>query len=81
MQFVVGQTPMLTVHSAPLRISAATVPLIRWIEGRTHGPFTAATLAEAFPAIAFATLVEVLRLCVRAQFLRLLWFPSLAQPH
>jgi hypothetical protein len=77
MHFVLGRSPMLATPSAPLEISAGTAPLMRWMEAQTRGPFTAAALADAFPAIPFATLADVLRLCVQAQFLRLLWFPPL----
>ncbi|MFO1324196.1 MAG: cupin domain-containing protein [Burkholderiales bacterium] len=75
--FVVGQTRKLTRAAANVEISATTVPLIRWIEGRTDGPFTGGELAAAFPDEPFAALKQVLELCVQTQFVRLLGFPAL----
>jgi ribosomal protein L16 Arg81 hydroxylase len=75
--FEVGITRKLRRPVAQLGISASTVPLLRWIEGRTSGPFTAGELEAAFPNEEFSTLKQVLELCVNTQFLRLLWFPSL----
>ncbi len=75
--FEVGITRKLRRPAAQLEISASTVPLLRWIKGRTSGPFTAGELEAAFPNEEFSTLKQVLELCVNAQFLRLLWFPVL----
>ena len=79
--FRLGITRKLTRPFEQLEISATTVPLLRWIEDRTDGPFTASELAAAFPNAPFPTLKQVLELCVQAQFLRLLWFPALERPH
>jgi hypothetical protein len=75
--FEVGVTRKLTRAAAQVEVSSTTVPLLRWIEGQTHGPFAAGDLAAAFPGESFATLKQVLQLCVQTQFLRLLWFPAL----
>ncbi|MCC6197897.1 MAG: hypothetical protein IT518_25880 [Burkholderiales bacterium] len=75
--FVLGVTRKLSRPVVQVEVSATTVPLLRWIEGRLHGPFTAGELAAAFPAEPFPTLKQVLELCVQTQFLRLLRFPML----
>ncbi|HTP98046.1 MAG TPA: cupin domain-containing protein [Casimicrobiaceae bacterium] len=81
--FRVGVTRKLTRPAAQMEVSATTVPLMRWIEAQTHGPFAASDLAAAFPDESFATLRQLLQRCVQAQFLRLLWFPALVagEPH
>ena len=50
--------------------------MLRWIEARAAA-FAAGELAAAFPDRPFAAVKQVLELCVRAQFVRLLWFPTL----
>ncbi|MEP7328295.1 MAG: cupin domain-containing protein [Betaproteobacteria bacterium] len=72
-----GHTTSLTVPMAQADIVATTVPLLHWIDAQIHGPFTAQELQRTFPDVPFATLKEVLELCVKAQYLRLLWFPAL----
>ncbi|MFO1325147.1 MAG: cupin domain-containing protein [Burkholderiales bacterium] len=81
LEFLLGHTDALTRSAGQVEVSAATLPLLRWIEARTEGPFTGAALQAAFPQIPFQTLKEVLDLCVQTQFLRLLWFPALAAVH
>lgn len=78
--FLLGVTRKLNRPVGQVEISAATLPLLRWIEGRTHGAFAASELAAAFPDEPFAALKQVLELCVQTQFLRLLWFPPLERP-
>jgi hypothetical protein len=75
-----GHTASLTQRSAHADISAATLSVFQWIEAQTTGPFSGAAVQAAFPAAPFAVLKDVLSLCVRAQFLKLLRFPSLGTP-
>jgi hypothetical protein len=76
--FLLGHTANLTRRSAPAQIAAANIPVLRWIEAQTAGPFAGAALQAAFPALPYATLNELLDLCAQRQFVRLLWFPELA---
>jgi hypothetical protein len=62
-------------------VAPENVPLLRWLEARTGGPFRVAELSAAFPRVPLPSLREVLRLCVEAQFLRLLWYPALEAAH
>ncbi len=79
--FLVGHTEALARRIVQVEISATTLTLLRWMEAQTDGPFTGADFAAAFPEESFAVLRQVLDLCVRAQFLRLLWFPLLDRRH
>ncbi len=63
--------PVLQVELAPGGVS-----MLRWIEARAAA-FAAGELAAAFPDRPFAAVKQVLELCVRAQFVRLLWFLTL----
>lgn len=73
----VEQTPTRSQLAAKFDVPASAISTFRWIEAQTEGPFTTAALQAAFPALPFATLSEVLQLCVKAQFLKLLWFAPL----
>ena len=75
-----GHTASLTQRSAHADISAATLSVFQWIEAQTAGPFSGAAVQAAFPAAPFAVLKDVLSLCVRTQFLKLLRFPPLGTP-
>ncbi len=81
LRFVAGHRPSLAREFAGIEITPATVPLLRWIEARTHGPFAVAELAAAHPQVPQAALKDLLRLCVQAQFLRVLWYPALDAMH
>ena len=76
LRFIAGQRPFLSRHVGALEITAATEPLLRWLEERS-GAFTFAECADAHPDVPAATLKEVLRLCTQAEFLRVLWYPAL----
>jgi len=75
-----GHTASLTQVSTQADISAATLPVFQWLEAQAAGPFSGAAVQAAFPATPFAVLKDILCLCVRAQFLKLLRFPSLGAP-
>lgn len=81
LSFRLGLTPSLSRPAGQVEFPASSLPLLQWIEARTDGPFTAAALQAAFPAIPFATLKDVLSVCVQVQYLRLLWYPALAAVH
>ena len=49
-------------------------------DAQTSGPFSAAQMQAAFPEESFAGLKGYLELFVKAQFLKLLWFPLLEPP-
>ena len=70
----------VTAQSAKIAVPAASLPLFRWLEAQTSGPFSAAQMQAAFPAEPFVDLKSYLELCVKAQFLKLLWFASLEPP-
>ena len=80
-QFEIGQTPPLTRGTGEVDVSEATVPILRWMEAQSRGPFAASALLAAFPGLAFADLKPVLEICVQTQLIRLLWFPELAVSH
>jgi hypothetical protein len=73
----VDQTPTRSQLVAKFNVPAPAMSTFRWLEAQTQGPFTAAALQAAFPALPFAALSEVLQLCVKGQFLKLLWFAPL----
>ena len=75
---MLGHTTSLTTVVAQVDVVAANVPLLQWLDARKDGPFDVQSFQQAYPAVALATLKEVLELCVKSQFLRLLWFPALA---
>jgi len=77
LRFVTGQRPAVARELAGIEISPAVVPLVRWIESRTQGPFTVADLLAAHPQASLPALRDLLRVCVQAQFLRILWYPTL----
>jgi len=82
LRFVVaGHNPLLAQEVFACEVAPDNVPLLRWLETRTGGPFTVAELSAAYPQVRLAALQEVLRLCVQAQFLRLLWYPALDAVH
>ena len=56
-------------------ISASVIPLLDWIAGQ-GGAFSAGELAEGFPQAPFDFVRKLLDKLVRAQYLRLLWFPQ-----
>ncbi|WP_158595831.1 JmjC domain-containing protein [Oleomonas cavernae] len=58
-------------------ISPSVIPLLDWIGGRA-GAFTAGELAGRFPEAPFDFVRKLLDKLVRAQYLRLLWFPALS---
>ena len=78
LRFVVaGHNAVLAQETVACEIAPDNVPLLRWLEARTGGPFTVAELSAAFAQVPLPALHEVLRLCVKAQFLRVLWYPAL----
>ena len=78
---VAGHRPVLAQELGTCEVSPGTVPLLRWLEARTHGPFTMADAAAAHPEVPLLTLKDVLRVCAQAQFLRVLWYPALDAVH
>jgi len=76
-RFVVAVTRKLDRTARQADLAPGAVQMLRWIEAR-RDPFSATALAAAFPAEPFAAVKEVLELCVQTQYLRLLWFPALA---
>jgi len=81
LRFVAGQRPFLSRQVGALEITAATEPLLRWLEDHHSGAFTFAECATAHPDVPAATLKDVLGLCTQAQFLRVLWYPALDAAH
>ncbi len=82
LRFVVaGHNRLLAQEVVACEVAPENVPLLRWLEARTGGPFSVADLSAAFPRVPQTALREVLRLCVEAQFLRLLWYPALDEVH
>jgi len=80
LRFVTGHRPAIERELAGIDITPATVPLLRWIEARTQGPFTVTDLMAAHPQASLTVLKDLLRVCVQAQFLRILWYPALNLP-
>ncbi len=76
----IGHTASLTQRATRVDINAATLPVFQWLEARTNGPFSGAELHAAFPAARFDALKNILGLCVGANFLKPLRFPSLGAP-
>jgi hypothetical protein len=75
-----GHTASLTQLSGQADISTATLSVFQWLEAQTAGPFSGDAVQAAFPSAPFEVLKDILRLCIRAQFLKLLRFPSLGTP-
>src|SRR5262249_17490225 len=78
LRFVIdGERPSRAREGGGLAISTPTLPLLRWIEAHDGAPFTAAQAFAAHGALPQGAMQEVLRVCVQAQYLRLLWYPGL----
>ena len=71
-----GHTASLTQLATQADISTATLSVFQWLEAQTAGPFSGDAVQAAFPDAPFDVLKDILTLCVRAQFLKLLRFPS-----
>lgn len=80
-RFFAGREPALTQPTGEVEVSPGTLPIVRWLDARREGPFTAAQLAQAFAGEPLGALQQVLALCVQMQLLRVLWFPALHEPH
>ena len=76
-RFLTGHRPCLVRPVTDVEISPGVVPLVRWVESRTDGPFTVAQATAAHPHVTPSALKDFLRLCARAQILRTLWYPPL----
>lgn len=80
-RFFAGHGPALAQPTGEVEVSPGTLPILRWLDARCDGPFTAAQVATAFAGEPLPALQQVLGLCVQTQLLRVLWYAPLLDPH
>lgn len=78
LRFFAFDRPFQVREVGDIEVAPPGAALLRWIDSRTQGPFTAAEAAAANPGLAPAALTQILRLSAQGQLVRVLWYPSLA---